>query len=464
MVVNLRKFRLVIIAVSLLLVSVPSLGSVLTIAKEGNFSELAVELNASDRDEVNATFADGTSALHWASYHDSVEGVELLIGAGADANALTDLGVTPLWLAAQNGGYEIVRRLLDAGANPNIRLRSGESILMAAAKSGNYAAVEALLQAGADTSDTATRGQNALMWAAARGHAEVVRVLLEFGADPQSITDVRRQFVKTDKATDGHPDYMKWVEQGGSTALMFAASSGDVDTVRALIDGGSDINAVSALGLDAAKLAIYSDRTEVLELLLRSGVNPNSSQAGYTTLHAAVLTGNVTATELLLENGANIESKVEAATATRRESLDLHFHEAFVGATPLWLAARFAEPEIMRLLVEHDADAKFVHQVRYPAGNRDEHYIVDEGGVSVTMAAVGMGNQRLRGGWANSDRNYGGQTLKPRIPESVFLECVQIAVEAGAGLDQVDSNGQSALDVAGSRQYFSIVDFLTSRE
>ena len=59
--------------------------------------------------------ADGTTALHWASYRNDAEAAEVLLGAGADANAATDLGVTPLWLAC-DGSASLVRRLLRAGA------------------------------------------------------------------------------------------------------------------------------------------------------------------------------------------------------------------------------------------------------------------------------------------------------------------------------------------------------------
>src|ERR1700691_5284292 len=46
--------------------------------------------------DANAADADGTTALHWASYHDDLESADLLIRGGAKVNAATDLGVTPL--------------------------------------------------------------------------------------------------------------------------------------------------------------------------------------------------------------------------------------------------------------------------------------------------------------------------------------------------------------------------------
>ena len=59
--------------------------------------------------DVNAAEADGTTALHWASYRDDLESAELLIRAGASVNAANDLGATPLWAASQNGSEAMVR-------------------------------------------------------------------------------------------------------------------------------------------------------------------------------------------------------------------------------------------------------------------------------------------------------------------------------------------------------------------
>ena len=58
---------------------------------------------------VNAAEADGTTALHWASYRDDLESADLLIRAGAKVNAANDLGATPLWTASLNGSAAMVR-------------------------------------------------------------------------------------------------------------------------------------------------------------------------------------------------------------------------------------------------------------------------------------------------------------------------------------------------------------------
>ena len=105
---------------------------------------------SSRRVDVNAVAADGTTALHWASYRDDLESADLLIRAGAKVNAANDLGATPLWTASMNGSAAMVRRLLQAGADPNIALLLGETPLMAASRSGTPDVVTQLIDKGAN--------------------------------------------------------------------------------------------------------------------------------------------------------------------------------------------------------------------------------------------------------------------------------------------------------------------------
>jgi hypothetical protein len=59
--------------------------------------------------DVNATQIDGTTALHWAAYHEDAETAALLVKAGANVNAANRFGVPPLALACTNGNANVVK-------------------------------------------------------------------------------------------------------------------------------------------------------------------------------------------------------------------------------------------------------------------------------------------------------------------------------------------------------------------
>ena len=81
------------------------------------------------------------------------------------------------------------------------------------------------------------------MWAAARGHAEAVQALLAAGADLRARSRAYTQTV-TSEVTQraGREELNYGVHRGGSTALLFAARSGDVESARLLLAAGADVN------------------------------------------------------------------------------------------------------------------------------------------------------------------------------------------------------------------------------
>src|SRR5262249_4316962 len=134
--------------------------------------------------DVNATAADGATALHWAAHRDDLTIADLLIRAGAKANAANDLGATPLHLACINRSAAMVARLLAAHADANARLLNGETALMTCARAGDAPAVKTLLAAGAAVNAVEhEHHQTALMWAVAERHPDVVQVLIDARAD-----------------------------------------------------------------------------------------------------------------------------------------------------------------------------------------------------------------------------------------------------------------------------------------
>jgi len=424
-------------------------------AKNADWSKLHTLL--ADGLEPNAIYGDGTSALHWASYHESIDSAQQLLGAGAYVNSTTDLGVTPLWLAAQNGNASMVGVLLQAGADPNIMLLSGETVVVTASRSGNAAVVRQLLEAGANPNSAVTRDQTALMWAANQGHSDVVEALLDHGADVHARSLVRNQYVKSEKIQDSNPAYKYWVEQGGNTPLMFAARSGDLRSAQLLVAAGSNVNELSAFGTSPAIMAVHGGNAELLDFLLASGADPDSAGSGQMALHTAVLRGNLEAVRVLLAHSADTEALLARPTPVRRQSTDYNFHDSLLGATPLWLAARFSEPLIMQALLDSGADALVANNVHFPAERRGENFITEEGEISVLMAAVGMGHRRLRVSWGTPERRA-GQLGQDR--ESLILDSVKVAVQAGIDLNRKNANDQNALEFAKQRRYESVVSFL----
>src|SRR5690606_12498915 len=96
-------------------------------------------------------------------------------------------GSRPLLEAAVIGNERVVEMLLTAGADANARGADGETPLMLVARSGQVAAARLLLEHGADVNARETwRNQSAVIWAAAQSQPAMLALLLEHGADPNA--------------------------------------------------------------------------------------------------------------------------------------------------------------------------------------------------------------------------------------------------------------------------------------
>ena len=399
---------------------------------------------------VNATQADGATALHWASYRDDLESADLLIRSGANVNARNDLGATPLWAACQNGSESMVGRLLTAGANPNAALLLGETPVMVAARSGSPAVVELLAAQGANVNARAARGQTALMWAVAQKHPEVVKVLLANGADIHARSDSWTEVMAV--PPHGYLEYNRAIPHGNDTALMFAARVDDLASAKLLVAAGANVNDEDAWGVSAVVLAAHSGFTDVVEFLLEKGANANSDRAGFTALHEAVMRRDENLVKVLLDHGADANLPVRSWTPTRRSSRDFNFPPELIGATPFWLAARFTEPEVMRLLAKHGADPLFVLRSERMVEGRGVAWEQRKEATTAVMAAAGMGG----GGspWTEIERSR---------REKLALEAVKIAVELGVDVNAKSVNGSTALDSARRLKWDSVAAFLVEK-
>ena len=406
--------------------------------------------------DVNAAQGDGATALHWAVYVNDAETTALLIRADAKVNVPNNYGVTPLGLASKNGNAAIIEQLVKAGADPNDPLHAvnaGETPLMLAARSGHVDAVKVLLNVGANINAKETwNGQSALMWAAAEGHVPVMQTLIDHGAHTPARSN------------------------SGATPLLFAARKGSMNAVRALLAAGSDVNERRPDGATSLLMAVINGHEDLVDLLLEKGANPNVEggstrltvqgvraepmllkyrKLGYSEresegvargnifgrpLQAAVHVANwhisdhfivvnldrLRVIKSLLAHGADVNGR-NSMEEPRWSGARYRRH--MTGATAFMLAAKAADVEVMRLLLEHGAD---------PTINTEDN-------ITPLMAAAGIS-------WASN---------QDRASEEQVLEAVTLLVEEqGADVNVVSDVGETAMHAAAYRGANSVVQHL----
>jgi ankyrin repeat protein len=139
----------------------------------GDVDALAAALDA-DPAAVQRTSPDGFTPLHVAAFFARTETLRLLLARGASVTARSANGLANLPLHAALAGrmpVEGLRLLLDAGAPVDDRQHGGYTALHAAAMHGQDDVVDLLLARGADPSVRTDDGKSAADFAEEGGHA-----------------------------------------------------------------------------------------------------------------------------------------------------------------------------------------------------------------------------------------------------------------------------------------------------
>ena len=260
--------------------------------------------------DVNQAQGDGMTALHWAATSGSIDLVETLLYAGANVRATTRLGgYAPVHIASQSGHAAVIDALAKAGADVNMLTTTGATPLMLAATSGKADTVKALLDRGADiNARDKANDETALMFAAALDRTDVVQLLLarganvsltakviDRGAGPAAPGDLALQEASRGggraqvnaaaaggRGAAGAADvpgvtrpfsYNELIGKvGGLTALHFAARQGSVESVRALIEAGADVNQLSpADNASPMLIAAVNGQFDIVRVPARQG-------------------------------------------------------------------------------------------------------------------------------------------------------------------------------------------------
>ena len=157
--------------------------------------------------------------------------------AGGRVDARDGYERTPLHVAAYAARHDAMRALVRAGADPNALERDRYDIVTIAAVANDVPTLRVALALGGSARNVTSRYDGTALIAAAHlGHAEVVRTLIAAGAPLDHVNNL------------------------GWTALIESIVLGDggarhVDTLRALVDAGADVNRADRNGTRPLALA-----------------------------------------------------------------------------------------------------------------------------------------------------------------------------------------------------------------
>jgi ankyrin repeat protein len=180
----------------------------------------------------------GWTALMFATRQDSHDAALALAEMGANLDEQDPDGTTALGIAIINAHYDLATALLEAGADPNVVDRTGAGAL--------YSAVE-MVSLGREIG-IPERPQFQELDA-----VDMLHRVLAHGADPNA-----RQ---ASPAIARHHGFGDRSLGEGATALMRAARSGDLKSIRILLEAGADPHLAMANGLTALDIADGVGRT-----------------------------------------------------------------------------------------------------------------------------------------------------------------------------------------------------------
>ena len=482
----------------------------------------AIRALLKDGADVNTTQADGMTALHWAAQKGDVELAKMLLYASANMKATTRIGgYTPLLIASKNGDAPMITTLAAAGADVNATTINGTTPLMLASAAGKAPAVLALIDGGASVNaKEAVKGETALTFAAAFGRADVIRVLTRHGADVKVTTNAidLASFAKEEQerlaaerggnggqagrgnapgGRGGAPqgpqvpgvnrqyNYTELVGYWGGLAPMHLASrQGEIDSVKALMEAGADVNQLGAGDpVTPLLIATMNGHFDLAKYLLEKGADPNLAQTNgaaplYATLNvqwaAKALypqprayeqqhTSYLDLMQQLLEKGADPNARLTRKVWYSQYDFDQSGVDE-TGSTPFWRAAYASDVDAMKLMLKYGADPNITTmrsagRVRVGDVTRD---VVDVSplppvavggpGVTALLAASGVGYGE---GFAANHHRF--------APGGMLAAVKFLVEELHADVNARDHDGNSAIHNAAARGDNEMILYLVSK-
>jgi ankyrin repeat protein len=287
--------------------------------------------------------------------YDHVAAARVLMDRGANLNHQNMAGFTPVHLAAINSNHQLLVDLIERGADINTALPTGATPLHSALAAGDMEVAMALIEHGASVSDVTQAGDTSLHWAVAGGNIVLVERLLDLGALVNAENNRGETPFLVAAALDRRDIALSLLDRGaefianidGSTPLHFAAGTGSLELVEALMAKWPYPNETDREGWTPTLIASDMHRSDVVDALAKGQTTVTlSRQSGSTSAASATfLLGNGAHQDLQLAKQYLLLAKAqfaeEAASARKEaESIAKWSRAGEVFGAALWAAAR----------------------------------------------------------------------------------------------------------------------------
>lgn len=362
------------------------------------------------------------------------EMLDLLVGAGADPNAVASmLEKTPLAMAAGSLRPEWVRGLLDAGADAATQSSQGYGAVLTAVYHCTHRQVDAglqvvrmLLEAGAHPSGVTSYSESALRVASHLGRFDLIKLLLEAGADAGQLGWSPLHHAVALGTLEETVELLRcgadlaardWWER---TPWLLALAVGDVAKAEALLQAGAVLGDRGRCSETNLTCAALNDGARCMAWLIEQGADVRAAdEFGGTPLMSAAENGAVACVAVLLARGADLHALNHVSSSA---------------------ISHAATPDVLRLLVGAGADLNYVDGT----GSSVLKDAAEEGDLAVLQAALQLG--------ATVDITSTGDTPLHAATGADQLEPMRLLLDAGADPNARDVDGCTPLMSARSAE------------
>jgi ankyrin repeat protein len=248
--------------------------------------------------------APHNSPVHAAAYRFDVDCLDVLLASNVDVDVINNFGRTPLLEMCCFGFNRFIsedskparaaclKRLLNAGADVRAVDTTGRTALHWLAQTNEVAAIQDVLARNPNVNAIDQDGRTPLMYCLL---AQMAEVLLKHGADP-GICDKRGDTALARAIMFDLDEVAQRLRAANASAdnlinaeFLLASRRGDVPRLEQLLSAGGDPNAIDFWGRCALELAAIYGHVEVVEMLLENGAEPDSRDDDDATPLANVL-------------------------------------------------------------------------------------------------------------------------------------------------------------------------------